>query len=108
MTTTDNIRVKEIAQADGRTLSIVWTDGRHDLYDVVQLRRLCPCAQCIDEWTREKRLKESDVSDGIRPVQIDSVGSYALKVQFSDGHRTGIYTFQMLRDMAAAPRRAPH
>ena len=99
-TTTDNIRVKDIAQADDRTLSIVWTDGRHDLYDVVQLRRRCPCAQCIDEWTREKRLKETDVPETLRPVQIDSVGSYALKIRFSDNHSTGIYTFQMLRNLA--------
>lgn len=102
MLSSENIRVNEIGQADSRTLSIVWNDGRHDLYDVVQLRRRCPCAMCIDEWTHEKRLKESDVADTLRPVQIDSVGSYALKIQFSDGHRTGIYTFQMLRELATS------
>lgn len=95
----DNIRVKDIAQVDGRTLRITWTDGRTDRFDVVQLRRKCPCATCIDEWTREQRLKPSDVADTVRPVRIDSVGSYALKIEFSDGHSTGIYTFPMLRSL---------
>lgn len=95
----ENIRVRDIQQVDARTLGITWTDGRKDLFDVVRLRRKCPCAACIDEWTREQRLKPSDVADTVRPVRIDSVGSYALKIEFSDGHSTGIYTFPMLRTL---------
>lgn len=94
----DNIRVREIGQIDERTLAITWTDGRKDTYDVVQLRRKCPCAACIDEWTGEKRLKPESVAETVRPVRIDSVGSYAVQIRFSDGHGTGIYTFQMLRN----------
>lgn len=97
----ENIRVKDIGQIDGRTLGIQWTDNRRDAYDVVMLRRKCPCAMCIDEWTREQRLKPSDVADTVRPVRIDSVGSYALKIEFSDGHSTGIYTFPMLRGLTS-------
>ena len=92
------IRVRDIAQVDDRTLGVLWTDGRKDKIDVVELRRHCPCAVCIDEWTRAQRLKPEDISESVRPVKIESVGSYALKVQFSDGHGTGIYTFQMLRE----------
>lgn len=95
----ENIRVKDIAQLDPRTLGITWTDGRRDTLDVVLLRRKCPCAMCIDEWTREERLKPSDIPDTVRPVRIDSVGAYALKIEFSDGHSTGIYTFPMLRSL---------
>ncbi len=95
----ENIRVKDIAQIDSRTLGITWTDGRKNLFDVVLLRRSCPCATCIDEWTREKRLKPADIPETVRPVRIDSVGSYALKIEFSDGHSTGIYTFPMLRNL---------
>jgi len=92
------IRVKDISQVDERTLGVLWTDGRKNKIDVVELRRRCPCAVCIDEWTRAQRLKPEDIADSVRPVKIESVGSYALKVQFSDGHGTGIYTFQMLRE----------
>lgn len=94
------IRVREIGQIDDRTLAVSWTDGRKDTFDVVALRRLCPCAMCIDEWTGVKRLDPKAVPETVRPVQIDSVGSYAMQIRFTDGHGTGIYTFQMLRDMA--------
>jgi ATP-binding protein involved in chromosome partitioning len=33
----------------------------------------------------------------VRPVAIDLVGAYGLRVHWSDGHATGIYTFQALR-----------
>jgi DUF971 family protein len=94
------IRVKEISQASDRELRVVWTDNSEQKFDVVELRRKCPCAVCIDEWTREKRLKPEDVSEQVRPVEIESVGRYALKIRFSDGHGTGIYTFDALRAMA--------
>lgn len=96
----EDIRVHQITQLDQRTLGITWTDGRHDSYDVVMLRRHCPCAMCIDEWTGEKRLKPEDVAESVRPVRIDSVGAYALQIRFDDGHATGIYTFQMLRGLS--------
>ncbi len=96
----ENIRVRDIAQLDPRTLAISWTDGVVSRYDVVELRRRCPCATCIDEWTHQQRLKPQEVADTVRPVRIDSVGSYALKIDFSDGHTTGIYTFPMLRALS--------
>lgn len=98
--TAEYIRVRQINQLDERTLGVTWTDGKHDTFDVVELRRRCPCALCIDEWSGEKRLKPTDVPETLRPVRIDSVGSYAMQIRFSDGHSTGIYTFQMLRGLA--------
>jgi ATP-binding protein involved in chromosome partitioning len=95
----DVIRVQEISQKNDRTLQVLWTDQRHQEFDVVELRRKCPCAVCIDEWTREKRLKPEDVSEEVRPIEIESVGRYALKIRFTDGHGTGIYTFENLRQM---------
>lgn len=92
-------RVKDISQKNERTLSIVWTDNTTQNFDVVKLRRACPCAACIDEWTRKPILKQEAVPESIRPVKIESVGAYALQIAFNDGHSTGIYTYQMLRDM---------
>ena len=100
------LRVREIMQLGDRQLGITWTDGRSDRFDVVALRRACPCAVCIDEMTRAQRLKAEDVAETVRPRKITSVGAYALKVDFSDGHGTGIYTFKMLRDLAEAARGA--
>lgn len=93
------IRVKDIAQKNDRTLSITWTDNKVQNIDVVMLRRKCPCANCIDEWTNKQILKPENVADNVRPVKIESVGSYALQIAFNDGHSTGIYTFSMLREL---------
>ena len=95
-----SVRVKDISQLDGRSFGITWTDEQSSKYDVVELRRKCPCATCIDEWSHEQILKPESVLESIRPIKIDSVGQYALSIQFNDGHKTGIYTFSMLRKMA--------
>jgi DUF971 family protein len=94
----DQPRVKRIWQQDDRTLGIHWTDGRKSLYDVVELRRQCRCANCVDEITKKRTLNPDDIPESIRPVKIESVGRYALTIQFTDGHRTGIYAFDKLRE----------
>ena len=91
-------RIREIYQETERTLTIVWTDSIKNSFDVVELRRSCPCASCIDEFTGKKMLDPKLVSEHIRPNAIHSIGRYALGIHFSDGHRTGIYTFQKLRE----------
>ena len=90
-------RVKRIWQQDSRTLAVVWTDNKKSLYDVVELRRQCRCAHCIDEVTKEQKLNPDDVPETLRPIKIESVGRYALTISFTDGHKTGIYTFEWLR-----------
>lgn len=93
------IRVKSIGQVDDRTLGITWTDGKQSTYDVVQLRRRCPCATCIDEWTHEPIIRPEQIAESVRPLKVESVGQYALNIHFSDGHKTGIYTFSFLYGM---------
>lgn len=95
----EHIGVKDIAQLDSRTLGVRWSDGRESRYDVVDLRRRCPCAECVEEWTRKPLLNPEDVPETVRPQRIQSVGRYALQIQFSDGHSTGIYTYEMLREL---------
>lgn len=89
--------IREIQQADGRTLAILWNDGRRSTYDVVELRRKCPCAGCRDEWTGE--VIRSPIPETVRPVTIDPVGRYAIGIRFDDGHSTGIYTYDYLRSL---------
>ena len=92
--------IQAIEKKDERTIHIVWTDAKESDIDVVDLRRRCPCAHCIDEFTRKQVLKPEDIPETVRPVSIQSVGRYAIAVHFSDGHKTGIYTFTMLRSLA--------
>ena len=78
-------------------LVIVWTGGQRVAIPPLQLRDQCPCAGCIEEGTGRKILDTSQIPADIRPLQVSGVGNYALKIHWSDGHDTGIYTWQTLR-----------
>jgi DUF971 family protein len=86
------------------TLRIVWDDGLVSDFHVAALRRACPCAACVDEWTGKRTLDPLAVLDSVRPVRIDSVGRYAVRIAWSDGHDTGIYSFEYLRSLADRDR----
>ena len=62
------------------------------------LRQLCPCAGCVDELTGVRTLRPEAVDEGVYPTAIHYVGRYALQFVWSDGHSTGIYTFDRLRE----------
>ena len=91
--------VRKIAQLDRHTLGIEWVDGHRSNWRLSTVRRACPCASCVDEWTGERTLEPTGVDDNILATDVESVGRYALKVRFSDGHDTGIYTFRRLREI---------
>jgi len=93
------LRIQNISQSNDRILNVVWSDGKIQNIAVVGLRRACPCASCVDEWTKEKTLDPQSISEDTRPIEIESVGRYAMKASFTDGHKTGIYTFDLLRKM---------
>ena len=88
-------------QDDG--LVITWAEGdagRH--VDARTLRLACPCAACHDEMTGAPLLDADRVPQDIRPISVALVGTYGVKVSWSDGHDTGIYTFALLRRVTQA------
>jgi DUF971 family protein len=89
----------ELIQLSPFELGIAWSDGHQSRYQVRNIRLNCHCANCVDEWTREKRVSEESIPKDIRPSKIESVGRYALNIIWSDGHSTGIYTFEQLRSL---------
>ena len=89
-----------IRQRGPSELEIGWSDGRESRYPVRQLRLACSCAHCVDEWTGEGRLDPTTVPDDVRPLKIQPVGRYAIQIDWSDGHSTGIYSFRQLRALA--------
>jgi ATP-binding protein involved in chromosome partitioning len=90
-----------VFQAGPTTLAIAWSDGRETRYAVRDLRLACPCATCRDEMTGERILDPSRVPADVRPVNLHSVGNYGLKIRWSDGHDTGIYSYDRLRELGA-------
>jgi DUF971 family protein len=96
-------------------LEIAWKDGVVCTYSLTLLRAMCPCALC--KMVREQR-DPHDISP--QPAQprkpllpilpgnyagqltvkhAELVGNYALKIEWSDQHDTGIYSFQYLREI---------
>ena len=85
-----------ITRANEHDVKIVWKDGTEVVYPARRLRLECPCAVCVDELTGVRRLQESMVPEDVHPAGIDPVGHYAIQFHFSDGHSTGIYTWEKL------------
>lgn len=88
----------EIIQHDDQTLEILWQDGQKQVLSAAALRRSCPCAGCVDEWTGKKLLSPDAIPDTIKIENIEPVGRYAIHLSFSDGHETGIFSFTFLRN----------
>jgi len=88
----------------GEGVEITWSDGHRSRYDFPYLREQCPCATCNDE--REKKAAQGS-GGAVLPMfkprvtakSAAAVGSYAIQIQFSDGHATGIYSFEHLREI---------
>lgn len=78
-------------------MMISWPDGRSDSISFHALRSDCPCAACVDEMTGKRLLDPANVAASIEPVAVELAGNYALKIRWSDGHETGLYTWDHLR-----------
>jgi DUF971 family protein len=99
-----NVNPTKLELVGGNALRITWSDNQVRDYAFRELRDACPCATC-----REKRkappataLFPIVTEAEIRPLRITAmkpVGNYAYSIEFSDGHDTGIYTLESLRDL---------
>lgn len=94
------IEPTQITEETESTISIKWSDDSETAYDAPTLRRQCPCASCVNEWTGQKILEDKNVPDDLSFSHISIVGRYALNFHFSDGHDTGIFSFDLLRRMS--------
>ena len=97
------IEPTQITEKNEREISIKWSDDAETSLFAAQLRRACPCASCVNEWTGEKLLKDDNIADDLTFSDMNVVGRYALNFRFSDGHDTGIFTFKYLRQMSEQP-----
>lgn len=96
-----------------RGLTVEWEDGSTSFYSVAYLRKWSPSAEA--RTLREQIAKNpltvlpaSAVSGGkpLTIVDAEFVGHYAIKIHFSDGHDTGLYSWEYLQEIDPA-RQAP-
>lgn len=83
----------------GDDLTVEWGDGVVAHYPFFHLRDACPCASCVDEISGEKVLDPKSIPQDIHVTHAEYVGNYALRIDWSDGHNTGIYSFRFLREL---------
>jgi ATP-binding protein involved in chromosome partitioning len=100
---TDRPEPAEMTQPSLREVRIVWKDGHESLYTGYALRLACPCASCVDELSGRRRLREESISTDVHPLTMEPTGRYAVRFHWSDGHSTGIYTYERVRALCPCP-----
>jgi DUF971 family protein len=103
-----NLTPVKLARSGMGGLVIEWSDGQQREYSVRELRDACPCASCRE--TRSQPTEPANLLPVLslseaRPLAIakmEPVGHYAYSIEFSDGHNTGIYTLELLRQLGQA------
>ena len=83
---------------------ITWGPDHRAGYPSRFLRQHCPCAQCRDELTGRRLLDPASVPEDVTARKLQLVGNYAMRVEWSDGHGTGIYTWEFLREICPCER----
>jgi len=98
-------RPKHIDVKKDTALTLTWADGSSSVYRVDYLRAKSPSAE--QKELREKMasnpltvLPDSFASDEPLSISdVELVGNYAIRIKFSDGHNTGIYSWTYLREI---------
>jgi DUF971 family protein len=93
----------------GAGVDIEWDDGHRTHYNFQWLRDACPCATCTEDRNSHQRKPGEAVKaapsllpmykEPAKPTEAKAVGRYALNFHWNDGHSSGIYSWDYLREM---------
>lgn len=106
---------EHIAISKSKGIKIDWKDGHRSEYTLGYLRDECPCATCTGAHGTVPQ-KTNYAAEETKPanpfkmyaptlkmLKVEEVGAYAIQIQWSDGHGSGIYSFDHLRRICACP-----
>ena len=98
---------EHIAISKSKGIQIDWKDGHHSQYTLAWLRDRCPCATCTGAHGTTPQPTNYSSPDTANPfkmyaptlkmLHVEPVGHYAFRIDWSDGHGTGIYSYDHLR-----------
>lgn len=98
------------ADQKSKQLTIVWDDGHYSAYTFELLRLGCPCAECRGGHDKMSSMPDPQVftqqmgdSALTALADIASVGNYAIRPIWEDGHDAGIYAWGYLRGLCPCP-----
>jgi DUF971 family protein len=92
-------------QLIGQEIAIVWDDGTESYFAFEKLRAASPSAANLGETDIMGNKYGGDGPKKFPGVEVTGwaqVGNYAIRFEFSDGHRTGLYSYDYLRKLGAA------
>jgi DUF971 family protein len=101
------VSVTPVPQAIHRAedaVTITWAEDHVGVYPARALRLACPCAEGGEEMSGRPLLDPARVPEDVAPLRIALVGAYAIRIDWSDGHSTGIYTYEFLREICPCGR----
>ncbi len=80
-----------------RTLELVYEDGHHSVFPFEFLRVMSPSAEVQGHTPDEAQLQVGKRDVGIAGLEL--VGLYALKIVFTDGHDSGLYSWDYFEEL---------
>ncbi|HEV3334442.1 MAG TPA: DUF971 domain-containing protein, partial [Bryobacteraceae bacterium] len=91
---------EHIAISKSKGIKIDWKDSHHSEYGLTYLRDKCPCATCTGAHGTPPRQPEAENQNPFQMYKprltmlaVEPVGNYAIRINWSDGHNTGIYSY---------------
>jgi DUF971 family protein len=89
-------------QLIGTEVAIRWEDGQESFLTFATLRAASPSAEVKGERDIFGTVYGGEAPKDYRGIEVtawERVGNYAIRFEFSDGHRTGLYTYELLREL---------
>jgi DUF971 family protein len=99
----ENYYPTQIKKTENNSLMIKWNDGKVTEITLTKLRDECPCGNCKGESVLFESyipIKTPFKAAGFYEIgKLESVGNYAISIKWKDGHDTGIYSWDILRNL---------
>ena len=110
---------EHIAISKSKGIHIDWRDGHSSNLPLALLRDECPCATCTGAHGTEPQKTDyakqpppdanpfQMFTPTLKMLDVEAVGNYAIKINWSDGHSTGLYSWEVLRRMCPCEQCKP-